>query len=87
MSHLPDSVDAAGLTLRQRRILEVIADMIEKRGYPPSIREVGEAAGRPSPSSVAHQMRALDITGLIRRDPNRPRGLGFRVYSCLYHCD
>ena len=75
MSHLPDSVDAAGLTLRQRRILEVIADMIEKRGYPPSIREVGEAAGLASPSSVAHQMRALEAKGLIRRDPNRPRAM------------
>ena len=79
MSHLPDSVDAAGLTLRQRRILEVIADMIEKRGYPPSIREVGEAAGLASPSSVAHQMRALEAKGLIRRDPNRPRAMEVRL--------
>ncbi len=79
VTQLPDSVDAVGLTLRQRRILEVIADMVEKRGYPPSIREVGEAAGLASPSSVAHQMRALEAKGLIRRDPNRPRAMEVRL--------
>ncbi len=79
VAQLPDTVDSAGLTLRQRRILEVIADMIEKRGYPPSIREVGEAAGLASPSSVAHQMRALEAKGLIRRDPNRPRAMEVRL--------
>lgn len=79
VAQLPDSIDSAGLTLRQRRILEVIADMIDKRGYPPSIREVGEAAGLASPSSVAHQMRALEAKGLIRRDPNRPRAMEVRL--------
>ncbi len=79
VAQLPDSVDGAGLTLRQRRILEVIADMIDRRGYPPSIREVGEAAGLASPSSVAHQMRALEAKGLIRRDPNRPRAMEVRL--------
>ena len=87
VTQLPESVDSAGLTLRQRRILEVIADMIEKRGYPPSIREVGEAAGLASPSSVAHQMRALEAKGLIRRDPNRPRAMEVRLPSEAHQVD
>lgn len=73
---LPDgAADLHGLTLRQRRVLEVIRESVTKRGYPPSIREVGEAVGLTSPSSVSHQLRALEQKGFIRRDPNRPRAL------------
>jgi repressor LexA len=63
------------LTERQRRILTVIRETVTERGYPPSIREIGEAAGLSSPSSVAHQLRALEAKGLIRRDPKRPRAM------------
>lgn len=73
---LPDSApDASGLTRRQRRVLECIRESVETRGYPPSVREIGEAVGLNSPSSVAHQLKALEAKGLLRRDPNRPRAM------------
>lgn len=70
---LPDGGD--DLTRRQRRILEIIADAVSTRGYPPSIREIGEAVGLASPSSVAHQLQALERKGYIRRDPRLPRAM------------
>lgn len=67
--------DHAGLTLRQRRVLEVIRESVEGRGYPPSVREIGESVGLNSPSSVAHQLKVLEAKGYLRRDPNRPRAM------------
>jgi repressor LexA len=73
---LPEGpADAYGLTPRQRRILEVIKETVENRGYPPSIREMADAVGLASSSSVAHQLKALEQKGFLRRDPNRPRAL------------
>jgi len=73
---LPDGpADAHGLTRRQRRILEVIKEAVDSRGYPPSIREMGESVGLASSSSVAHQLKVLEQKGFLRRDPNRPRAL------------
>jgi repressor LexA len=73
---LPDGPpDAHGLTPRQRRVLAVIRDSVESRGYPPSMREIGLSVGLTSSSSVAHQLRVLEGKGYIRRDPNRPRAL------------
>ncbi|WP_425501399.1 transcriptional repressor LexA [Phytoactinopolyspora mesophila] len=63
------------LTPRQWKVLEVIRDSVERRGYPPSMREIGEAAGLASPSSVSHQLTVLEAKGYIRRDPHRPRAL------------
>jgi repressor LexA len=75
----PDgAVDAAGLTVRQRRILEVIREAVDKQGYPPSVREIGQAVGLTSTSSVAHQLTTLERKGYIRRDPNRPRAVDVR---------
>ena len=77
----PDPDDSAGdddLTPRQRRVLEVIRDWVGRLGYPPSVREIGEAVGLTSTSSVAHQLRALERKGYLRRDPNRPRAVGVR---------
>ena len=71
-----DSMDGPGLTERQRRVLEVIRDWLDRFGYPPSVREIGEAVGLTSTSSVAHQLRALERKGYLRRDPNRPRAVG-----------
>jgi repressor LexA len=68
-----------GLTQRQRRVLEVIRDSIERHGYPPSVREIGEAVGLSSASSVAHQLSVLQKKGWLRRDPNRPRALDVRL--------
>ncbi len=73
---LPDGPpDATGLTPRQQRVLTVIVESVEQRGYPPSMREIGEAVGLASSSSVAHQLRTLEEKGYIKRDPNRPRAL------------
>lgn len=65
----------AELTARQRRVLEVIRDAVDQRGYPPSLREIGEAVGLTSPSSVAHQLKMLERKGYLRRDPHRPRAI------------
>jgi repressor LexA len=75
------STTSAGTPLspRQRRILEVIRESVETRGYPPSVREIGEAVGLTSPSSVAYQLSALQRKGLLRRDPNRPRAVDVRT--------
>jgi repressor LexA len=76
VSELPDGpADATGLTPRQQRVLAHIKDSIEKRGYPPSMREIGQAVGLTSTSSVAHQLRTLEEKGYLKRDPNRPRAL------------
>jgi repressor LexA len=72
---LPDRDGGDGLTARQRRVLETIRDSVERRGYPPSMREIGEAAGLASPSSVSHQLAALERKGYLRRDPHRPRAI------------
>jgi repressor LexA len=73
---LPDSPeDARGLTQRQRGVLQVIRQSVETRGYPPSVREIGDAVGLHSPSSVAHQLKALEAKGYLRRDPHRPRAM------------
>jgi repressor LexA len=73
---LPDGpADESGLTPRQRAILAVIRETVETRGYPPSVREIGEGVGLTSPSSVAHQLGTLERLGYLRRDPNRPRAL------------
>ncbi|MGB8022061.1 MAG: transcriptional repressor LexA [Candidatus Nanopelagicales bacterium] len=73
---LPDPTHAGGeLTRRQRMVLDVIRQSVETRGYPPSVREIGEAVGLSSPSSVAHQLKALEARGYLRRDPNRPRAM------------
>lgn len=66
---------AEELTTRQRRILEVIRDAVADRGYPPSIREIGEAVGLTSTSSVHSQLEALQRKGFIRRDPTKPRAI------------
>ncbi|UGT64870.1 transcriptional repressor LexA [Nocardia asteroides] len=68
----------ADLTARQRRVLDVIRSSVSERGYPPSIREIGDAVGLTSTSSVAHQLRALERKGYLRRDPNRPRAVDVR---------
>ena len=71
-------LNGADLTARQRRVLDVIRSSVSERGYPPSIREIGDAVGLTSTSSVAHQLRALERKGYLRRDPNRPRAVDVR---------
>jgi repressor LexA len=75
LHELPDRDTGDALTPRQRKVLEVIRNSVDRRGYPPSIREIGEAVGLTSPSSVAHQLAALERKGYLRRDPHRPRAI------------
>jgi repressor LexA len=76
VSEIPDGPpDEDGLTPRQRKVLEVIRDAVERRGYPPSMREIGEAVGLTSTSSVAHQLASLERKGFLRRDADRARAV------------
>jgi repressor LexA len=70
------TAESEELPIRQREVLEVIRQWVERFGYPPSVREIGEAVGLTSTSSVSYQLRALEQKGYLRRDPNRPRAIG-----------
>jgi len=61
------------LTPRRRRIVQVIEDSVRRNGYPPSMREIGEAVGLASTSSVAYQLSVLEKAGYLSRGPRRPR--------------
>ncbi|MEJ3404934.1 transcriptional repressor LexA [Rathayibacter sp. YIM 133350] len=63
------------LSAKQLSILDVIQRSVSQRGYPPSMREIGDAVGLASLSSVTHQLNQLELSGYLRRDPNRPRAL------------
>ena len=71
----PADERTAGLTRRQRLVLETINEAVAARGYPPSMREIGDAVGLTSSSSVAHQLQTLERKGFLRRDPKRPRAM------------
>ncbi len=66
------------LTARQRQILDVIEANMRERGYPPSVREIGEAVGLTSPSTVHSHLASLERMGYLRRDPTKPRALEVR---------
>jgi repressor LexA len=61
------------LTPRQRLVLQVIEDSVQRHGYPPSMREIGDAAGLASTSAVSHQISALEKKGYLSREAGRPR--------------
>lgn len=69
MTYEPD------LTRRQQQILDFIRAEIHRRGFPPSVREIGEAVGLSSSSTVHSHLAALEAKGYIRRDPSKPRAL------------
>jgi len=71
----PDHV----LTWRQRKVLQVIRESVQKRGYPPSMREIGEAVGLTSTSSVSYQLSTLQRKGYLHRDVGRPRTVEVRL--------
>ena len=71
----PDHV----LTWRQRKVLQVIRESVQKRGYPPSMREIGEAVGLTSTSSVSYQLSTLQKKGYLHRDVGRPRTVEVRL--------
>src|SRR3974390_2207633 len=62
-------------TDRQQRILDVIREFTSERGYPPSVREIGERVGLSSSSTVQSHLKTLEKRGLLRRDPTKPRAL------------
>lgn len=66
------------LTDRQKSILDYIVSTVETRGYPPAVREIGEAIGLHSPSTVHAHLRALEEKGYLRRDPTKPRAIEIR---------
>jgi repressor LexA len=66
------------LTERQRQILHVIEQAMQDRGYPPSVREIGEAVGLNSPATVHTHLKTLQDMGFIRRDPSKPRAIEVR---------
>jgi len=66
------------LTPRQREILLVIEQAMQDRGYPPSVREICEAVGLNSPSTVHNHLSTLQKLGFLRRDPSKPRALEVR---------
>ena len=66
------------LTDRQRGILEVIEESMRTKGYPPSVREIGEVVGLNSPSTVHSHLESLQRMGYLRRDPTKPRAIEVR---------
>jgi len=72
------SPTAEDLTPRQRQVLEFIDTEVRRRGYPPSVREIGEAVGLSSSSTVHAHLAALQDKGFIERDPTKPRAIEIR---------
>jgi repressor LexA len=69
------------ITARQQRILSFISETVRERGYPPTVREIGEAVGLTSPSTVHNHLSTLQRLGYLRRDPTKPRAIEVRYES------
>jgi repressor LexA len=69
----PEDLTGDDLTERQRRIMQVIEESVRRHGYPPTLREIGDATGLASTSSVSHQLISLQKKGYVRRGAGRPR--------------
>lgn len=74
----PRPTPSRAMTSRQREILEFIGAQVHERGYPPSVREIGEAVGLTSPSTVHSHLNTLERLGYLRRDPTKPRAIEVR---------
>ncbi len=68
-------MSAAQLTARQQEIWQYLVDYVDRHGYPPTVREIGEAVGLASPSTVHAHLANLERAGLLKRDPTKPRAL------------
>src|ERR1700676_4575823 len=80
VTEMPDRPDPGHvLTWRQRKVLQVIRESVQKRGYPPPMREMGEAVGLTSTSSVSYQLSTLQKKGYLHRDVGRPRTVEVRL--------
>jgi repressor LexA len=71
-------MDGSDLTQRQRAILDFIVESVDRRGYPPAVREIGQAVGLASPSTVHAHLQTLEDRGYLRRDPTKPRAIEVR---------
>ncbi len=71
----PEADGSTALTRRQQEILDLIRTKVASRGYPPSVREIGEAVGLSSPSTVHSHLSSLVQFGYLRRDPSKPRAI------------
>src|ERR1035438_3175005 len=69
----PPGMTGPDLTPRQRKIIQAVEDSMQRYGYPPTMREIGEAAGLASTSSVSYQLSTLEKKGYLSRDAGRPR--------------
>lgn len=69
---------APALTPKRRQMLDMISKYVSDHGYPPSVREIGEAVGLTSPSTVHTHLRVLEREGFLRRDPAKPRAMEVR---------
>ncbi|HVE77087.1 MAG TPA: transcriptional repressor LexA, partial [Actinomycetota bacterium] len=74
-------MNTADLTQRQRDILDFILETVQERGFPPAVREIGEAVGLHSPSTVHSHLKTLEQLGYLRRDPSKPRAIEVRWES------
>lgn len=74
----PTGGDQAGLSEKRRAILEFIGERLASRGYPPSVREIAQAVGLSSPSTVHSHLAVLEEQGFLRRDPTKPRAIEIR---------
>ncbi len=63
------------LTIRQRQIIDYINESVETKGFPPTIREIGEAVGLKSTATVSGHLNRLEVKGVIKRDPSKPRAI------------
>jgi repressor LexA len=71
------------ISSRQTAILDYIKAEVKEKGYPPSVREIAEAVGLASGSTVHRHLNQLEKKGLIRRDPTKPRAITIREGSIL----
>lgn len=78
---MKDNLDGSDLTLKQRAILDFIVETVEGRGFPPAVREICQAVGLSSPSTVHAHLGSLEERGYIRRDPTKPRAIEVRWRS------
>jgi repressor LexA len=72
---VPETPEASMLTARQQEIWQFLVEYVDGHGYPPTVREIGEAVGLASPSTVHAHLANLERAGLLRRDPTKPRAL------------
>lgn len=71
-------LDGSDLTERQREVLDFIVETVRTRGFPPAVREIGDAVGLTSPSTVHAHLKTLEERGYLRRDPTKPRAIDVR---------